>query len=85
MATHSSILAWRIPCTERSGLQSMGFSRQGYWNGLPCPRPGDLPDPGIEPMFLKSPALVGGFFTVVPPGYTSILKKKVSKKKKSNC
>ena len=33
---------------------SMGFSRQEYWSGLPCPPPGDLPDPGIEPM---SPAL----------------------------
>ena len=29
----------------------MGFSRQGYWNGLPFPSPGDLPDPGIEPGF----------------------------------
>ena len=29
--------------------QSMGFSRQEYWNGLPFPSPGDLPDPGIEP------------------------------------
>ena len=29
---------------------SMGFSRQGYWSGLPCPPPGDLPDPRIEPM-----------------------------------
>ena len=28
---------------------SMGFSRQQYWNGWPCPPPGDLPDPGIEP------------------------------------
>ena len=33
---------------------SMGFSRQEYWNGLPCPSLGDLPDPGIEPW---SPAL----------------------------
>ena len=32
----------------------MGFSRQEYWSGLPCPLPGDLPDPGIE---LASPAL----------------------------
>ena len=31
---------------------SMGFSRQEYWGGFPCPPPGDLPDPGIE---LKSP------------------------------
>ena len=36
---------------------SMGFSRQEYWSGLPCPPPGDLPDPGIEPMSLVSPAL----------------------------
>ena len=34
-----------------------------YWSGLPCPPPGDLPDPGIEPMSLVSPALAGGFFT----------------------
>ena len=33
---------------------SMGFSRQEYWNGLPFPFPGDLPNPGIEP---GSPAL----------------------------
>ena len=32
----------------------MGFSRQGYWSGLPFPSPVDLPDPGIEP---GSPAL----------------------------
>ena len=30
---------------------SMGFSRQEYWNGLPFPSPGDLPNPGIEPGF----------------------------------
>ena len=42
---------------------SMGFSRQEYWSGLPFPSPEDLPDPGIEPMSLKSPALAGGFFT----------------------
>ena len=34
----------------------MGFSRQEYWSGLPHPPPGDLPDPGIEPMSLTSPA-----------------------------
>ena len=33
---------------------SMGFSRQEYWNGLSCPPPGGLPDPGMEP---GSPAL----------------------------
>ena len=31
---------------------SMGFSRQEYWSGLPCPSPGDLPDPGMEPVSL---------------------------------
>ena len=31
--------------------------------GLPCPPPGDLPNPGIEPLFLRSPALAGGFLT----------------------
>ena len=31
---------------------SMGLSRQEYWSGLPFPAPGDLPDPGIEPMSL---------------------------------
>ena len=42
---------------------SMGFSRQEYWSGLPCPPPGNLPNPGIEPTALSSPALAGGFFT----------------------
>ena len=41
---------------------SMGFSGQEYWSGLPCPPPGDLLDPGIEPVSLESPALAGGFF-----------------------
>ena len=41
----------------------MGFSRQEYWSGLPCPPPGNLPDPGIKPASLMSTALVGGFFT----------------------
>ena len=40
----------------------MGFSRQEYWSGLPCPPPGDLPEPGIKPTSLTSPALAGGFF-----------------------
>ena len=42
---------------------SMGFSRQEYWSGLPCPPPGDLPDPGVEATSLMSPALAGVFFT----------------------
>ena len=35
----------------------MGLSRQEYWSGLPCPPPGDLPDPRIKPTSLVSPAL----------------------------
>ena len=46
---------------------SMGFSRQEYWSGLPCPPPGDLPDPGIESSSLLSLALADGFFTTAPP------------------
>ena len=42
---------------------SMGFSRQEYSSGLPCPHPGDPPDLGIEPVSLRSPALAGRFFT----------------------
>ena len=42
---------------------SMKLSRPENWSGLPCPPPGDLPDPGIKPVSLMSPALAGGFFT----------------------
>ena len=42
---------------------SMGFSRHEHWSGLPCPPPGDLPDPGIKPSSLVSPWLAGGFLT----------------------
>ena len=41
----------------------MIFSRKEYWSGLPRPSPGDLPDLGIKPTSLMSPALAGGFFT----------------------
>ena len=44
-------------------LLSMGFSRQEYWSRLPCPSPGDLPDPGIEP---GSPALQADSLLTVP-------------------
>ena len=45
---------WTVAC---QAPLSMGFSRHAYWSGLPCPPPGDLPDPGIEPMSLTSLAL----------------------------
>ena len=44
-------------------LLSMGFSRQEDWRRLLCPPPGDLPNPGIKPLCLRSPALAGRFFT----------------------
>ena len=46
----------------------MEFSRQEYWSGLLISSPGDLLDPGIEPVSLVSPALSGRFFTTAPPG-----------------
>ena len=55
----------------------MGFSRQEYWSGLPFPPPGDLPDPGIEPV---SPASAGGFFTAEPPGKPCVELDPVGKK-----
>ena len=42
---------------------SIEFSRREYWRGLPFPAPGNLPNPGIEPMSFASPAVAGGFFT----------------------
>ena len=54
------VTRWTIAC--QTSL-FMGFSRQEYWSWLPCPPLGNFPDPGIEPSFLMSPALAGGFFT----------------------
>ena len=51
-------LAWQA-------LTSMGFSRQEYWSGLPCPPPGDLPYSGIKP---RSPALRAESLPTEPPG-----------------
>ena len=50
-----------------------GISRQEYWSGLPCPPPGDLPDPGTESVSPMSPALAGRFFTTEPPGKPQLL------------
>ena len=51
-----------MDCSPQAHL-SMEFSRQEHWSGLPCPPPRDLPNPGIEPGSLTSPALAGGIFT----------------------
>ena len=47
---------------------SVEFFRQEYWSRLPFPTPGDLPDLGIKPASLTSPALADRFFTTAPPG-----------------
>ena len=49
----------------RQAPLSMRFCWQKHWSGLPFPAPGDLPDPGIKPLYLTSPALAGGFFTTI--------------------
>ena len=49
-----------------------------YWSGLPCLPPGDLPNSGIEPASLTSPALAGGFFTTITTWKASNLVLEVS-------
>ena len=56
------VTLWSVVC---QAPLSMGFSRQEYWIGLPCPPPGNLPYPGIKSMFSTSPALASGFFTPI--------------------
>ena len=63
--TDTFAILWTVVCQV---LPSMGFSRQEYWRGLPFPTLGDLPDPGIEPESLWSPALASELFTTEPPG-----------------
>ena len=57
-----SATPWTVAC---QAALSLGFSRQEYWSGLPCPPPGDLPDPGIKP---ASPALQAGSLPLSHPG-----------------
>ena len=59
-----SVRLFATPWTiARQAPLSIGFSRQEYWSGLPCPHPRDLPDPGIKSVSFMSPAPAGGFFT----------------------
>ena len=51
---------WIMACQF---LLSVGFSRQEHWSGLPCPPPGNLPNPGMELISLTLPALTGRFLT----------------------
>ena len=55
---------WTVAC---QAPLSVGFPREDYWSALPFPSPGDLPEPGIKPTSLASPALAGRFFTTEPP------------------
>ena len=57
-------------------LLSTGFSREEYWSGLPCPFPGDPPDPGVKPVSLMSPELAGRFLTTSATDYDYNLKNK---------
>ena len=59
------VTLWTI---ARQALLSMGFSRQKHWNGLPCPPPGDFPNPGIESV---SPALWADSLSPEPLGKAS--------------
>ena len=62
------VTLWAVACQEPL---SMRFSRQEYWSGFPCPPPGDLPDTGIKPEFLRSPALAGvKIYSTGPTGKT---------------
>ena len=54
------VTPWTV---AHQALLSMGFSRQEYWSGLPCPPPRDLTDPGIKHVSFMSPALAGWFPT----------------------
>ena len=54
------VTPWTVAC---QAPLSMELSGQKYWSGLPFSPPGNLTDPGIEPMSLVSPAMAGGFFT----------------------
>ena len=55
-----SVTLWTV---AHQAPLSMGFSRQEYWSGLPFSTPGNLPDPGFEPMSPAFPSLAGRFFT----------------------
>ena len=64
----SSIQLLATPWTiVHQSLLSMGFSRQEYWSGWPCPSPWDLPDSGIKPTSSESPALQVNSLPTEPP------------------
>ena len=75
MLSHfSHILFATIWTVASQAPLSMGFSRQEYWSGLPCPPPGDLPDPGMKPTSLMSPTLADGLEWFAMPFSGDLLK-----------
>ena len=65
-----SATLWTMAC---QAPLSIGFSRQEYWSGLSRPPSGHLPDPGIKPAYLRSPALAADSLPLEPyPGTLSI-------------
>ena len=72
------VTLWTTACQTRL---SMGFSRQGYQSGLPCPPPGYLPDPGIELTSHVISCIAGRFFTAEPPGKPYIYSKELLQSK----
>ena len=76
LSAHTSQLGSGLSCAwlcnsmdcSPPGSSAHGSFHQEYWSRLLFSTPGDLPNPGIEPASLGSPALVGGFFTTLPPG-----------------
>ena len=64
-----SVTPWTV---AHQASPSMGFSRQEYLSGLAFPLPGDLPDPGIEPASLVSPALQADPLPAEPLGKSKL-------------
>ena len=62
--------------TARQAPLSMGFSRREYWSGLLLLSLGDLPEPGVEPASLLSPASWAGSLPLAPPGKPEIIEAK---------
>ena len=70
------VTLWTVTC---QAPLSMGLSRQEYWSGSPCPPPGDLPDPGIEPSSLGLLHWQVGPSPLAPPIMCALMQKKKKK------
>ena len=67
ISAQSLSCVWLFVTPWTAAHQAPLFFSGKNWSGLPFPPPRDLPDPGIEPTSLASPALPGGFFNTSPP------------------